>query len=279
MRAPKINTPDDTLLLMNQFCEISSAETAVETDRRFSGVARLYGMQGFARIRAAHAVIVGIGGVGSWTAEALARSGVGRITLIDLDVVAESNLNRQSHATIANLGRNKVDAMRDRIASFAPDCVVTCIDDFVDTNNVATILPSDASFVIDAIDKVYAKAALIAHCVKTSVPVFVCGGVGGKTDASKLTLSDLAITEQDALLAKLRLMLRREYGFPRAGRKFKVPVVYSKERQAGSAEDAGAGLACAGYGSAMHMTAGLGMLVAGQALALIAASNEPKPSA
>jgi tRNA threonylcarbamoyladenosine dehydratase len=258
---------------MNTFCELTIAETASETDRRFSGVARLYGMHGFSRIRAAHAVIVGIGGVGSWAAEALARSGIGRITLIDLDVVAESNLNRQSHATIASLGRNKVDAMRDRIISFAPDCVVNCIDDFVDTNNVATILPADASFVIDAIDKVYAKAALIAHCVKSGVPVFVCGGVGGKTDASKLTVSDLATTEQDALLAKLRLMLRREYGFPRAGRKFKVPVVYSKERQLGSAEDAGAGLACAGYGSAMHMTAGLGMLVAGQALTLVAATT------
>lgn len=258
---------------MNEFCEVSTLETVADADRRFSGVARLYGVHGFARIRAAHAVIVGIGGVGSWTAEALARSGIGYITLIDLDVVSESNLNRQSHATIANLGRNKVDAMRDRIASFAPDCVVTCVDDFVDTNNVATMLPADASFVIDAIDKVYAKAALIAHCAKSNVPIFVCGGVGGKTDASKLTVSDLAITEQDALLAKLRLMLRREYGFPRAGRKFKVPVVYSKERQAGTAENAGAGLACAGYGSAMHMTAGLGMLVAGEALALVAAGS------
>ena len=250
-----------------------SAEAAtliVVGSRAFGGVERLYGSTAFARIRAAHAVIVGIGGVGSWAAEALARSGIGRITLIDLDVVAESNINRQAHATMANLGRNKVDAMRDRIVSFAPDCVVACIDDFVDVNNVATMLPSDASLVIDAIDKVYAKAALVAHCVKINLPVFVCGGVGGKTDATKLTVSDLAFTEQDALLAKLRLMLRREYGFPRAGRKFKVAVVYSKERQAGTAEDAGAGLACAGYGSAMHMTAGLGMLVAGRALDLIA---------
>ena len=258
---------------MTSLSSTSQNEISTETDRRFSGVARLYGIEGFGRIRSSHAVIVGIGGVGSWTAEALARSGVGRITLIDLDVVAESNLNRQSHATLANLGRNKVDAMRDRILSFAPECVVTCIDDFVDPHNVSVLLPTDASFVIDAIDKVYAKAALIAHCVKIGVPVFVCGGVGGKTDASKLTVSDLATTEQDALLAKLRLMLRRQYGFPRAGRKFKVSVVYSKERQAGTAEDAGAGLACAGYGSAMHMTAGLGMLVAGCALDLIAAGN------
>ena len=258
---------------MNSLSEPPENAISAATDRRFGGVARLYGTQGFARIRAAHAVIVGIGGVGSWAAEALARSGVGRITLIDLDVVAESNLNRQSHATTANLGRNKVDAMRDRIVSFAPDCVVTRIDDFVDTNNVATTLPTDASFVIDAIDKVYAKAALVAYCVKSNVPVFVCGGVGGKTDATQLTVSDLAFTEQDALLAKLRLMLRREYGFPRAGRKFNVAVVYSKERQRGSAEDAGAGLACAGYGSAMHMTAGLGMFVAGRALDLLAAGG------
>ena len=264
---------------MNECCDVPTVETALETDRRFSGVARLYGAQGFARIRAAHAVIVGIGGVGSWVAEALARSGLGRITLIDLDVVAESNLNRQSHATIANLGRNKVDAMRDRIASFAPDCVITCIDEFVDTNAVAAILPTDASFVIDAIDKVYAKAALIAHCVKVNLPVFVSGGVGGKTDASKLAVSDLAVTEHDALLAKLRLMLRREYEFPRAGRKFNVPVVYSKERQAGTAEDAGAGLACAGYGSVMHMTAGLGMLVAGLALDLVATGTANKANA
>lgn len=263
---------------MNKFCEVSTVETAVETDRRFGGVARLYGMEGFARIRAAHAVIVGIGGVGSWAAEALARSGVRRITLIDLDVVADSNLNRQSHATIANLGRNKVDAMRDRIVSFAPDCIVTCVDDFVDSHNVATMLPTDATFVVDAIDKVYAKAALIAHCVKIGLAVFVCGGVGGKTDATKLCVSDLATTEHDALLAKLRLMLRRQYGFPRAGRKFKVPVVYSKERQAGSAEDAGAGLACAGYGSAMHMTAGLGMLVAGCALQLISVGTADRPA-
>ena len=259
---------------MNSPSQISQHESSAANDRRLGAVARLYGAEGFARIRAAHAVIVGIGGVGSWVAEALARSGVGCITLIDLDVVAESNLNRQAHATIATLGCNKVTAMRDRIESFAPDCVVTCVDDFVDTNNVAAMLPVNASFVIDAIDKVYAKAALIAHCVKSSLPVIVCGGVGGKTDATQLTVSDLAFTEQDALLAKLRLMLRREYGFPRAGRKFKVTVVYSKERQSGSAEDSGAGLACAGYGSAMHMTAGLGMFVAGCALDLVVADTD-----
>ncbi len=240
-------------------------------ERRFGGLLRLYGNVGFARIRAAHAVIVGIGGVGSWAAESLARSGIGRITLIDMDVVAESNLNRQAHATFANLGRNKVDAMRERILSFAPDCVVDVIDDFVSTENVTTILPTDTTFVIDAIDKVNAKAGLVAHCRKLGLPIYVCGGSGGKTDTTKLVTSDLAFTEHDALLAKLRLTLRRQYGFPRSKKKFKVTVIYSSQRQTGSPEDGGAGLACAGYGSAMHMTASMGLMAAGRALSTVAA--------
>lgn len=235
-------------------------------DRRFGGIARLYGAAGFARIRAAHGVVVGIGGVGSWAAESLARSGVGRLTLIDLDVVAESNLNRQAHATLANLGRNKVDAMRERIASFAPDCAVALIDDFVTPENVAALIPADASFVIDAIDQVRAKAALVAHCAARKLPVLVCGGAGGKTDASRLTTGDLALTAHDALLSKLRATLRREYAFPRGDQKFRVTAIYSTEPQASAAVDGGAGLACAGYGSAMHMTASMGLLAAGCAL-------------
>ena len=240
-------------------------------ERRFSGLVRLYGSERFARICAAHAVIVGIGGVGSWAAESLARSGVGHITLIDMDVVAESNLNRQSQATIANLGRNKVDAMRERILSFAPDCAVNVIDDFVSTENVASILPLDATFVIDAIDKVNAKAGLVAHCRKLGLPIYVCGGSGGKTDTTKLVTSDLAFTEHDALLAKLRLTLRRQYGFPRGDKKFKVTVVYCSQRQTEAPEDGGAGLSCAGYGSAMHMTASMGLMAAGSALSAVAA--------
>ncbi len=239
-------------------------------ERRFGGLVRLYGDVGFARIRAAHAVIVGIGGVGSWAAESLARSGVGRITLIDMDVVAESNLNRQSQATVANLGRNKVDAMRERILSFALHCVVDVIDDFVSTENVTTILPPSTTLVIDAIDKVNAKAGLVAHCKTLGVPIYVCGGSGGKTDVTKLVTSDLAFTEHDALLAKLRLTLRRQYGFPRGDKKFKVTVVYCSQRQLESPEDASAGLNCAGYGSAMHMTASMGLMAAGCALSAVA---------
>jgi len=240
-------------------------------ERRFGGLIRLYGDAGFARIRAAHAVIVGIGGVGSWAAESLARSGIGRVTLIDMDVVAESNLNRQSQATMANLGRNKVDAMRDRILSCAPDCVVDLIDDFVSTENVTTILPQSATFVIDAIDKVNAKAGLVAHCKTLALPIYVCGGSGGKADVTKLVTSDLAFTEHDALLAKLRLTLRRQYGFPRGDKKFKVTVIYCSQRQLEAPEDGGAGLSCAGYGSAMHMTASMGLMAAGRALSTVVA--------
>lgn len=239
---------------------------AVPDDRRFGGVARLYGDAGFARLRAARVTIVGIGGVGSWAAEALARSGVGHVRLIDLDVVAESNLNRQAHATLANLGRNKVDAMRERITSFAPDCAVETVDDFVTPDNCAQLLPGGSDLVIDAIDQVRAKAALVAICVRAAVPVIVCGGAGGKSDAARLLHADLAFTRQDALLSKLRAELRKLHGFPRGERKFGVTAVFSDEPQAGRPESGGAGLACAGYGSVMHMTASMGLIAAGLAL-------------
>lgn len=242
-------------------------------NRRFTGVSRLYGDDGFSRIRSARVTVVGVGGVGSWAAEALARSGVGRLVLIDLDVVAASNLNRQAHATLANLGRNKVDAMRERIASFAPDCVVDTVDDFVTPDNATTLIAGEPDVVIDAIDQVRAKAALVAACVATSVPVIVCGGAGGKTEAAALQHADLAFTRQDALLSKLRAQLRKTYGFPRGDRKFGVTAVFSDEQQAGQPADGGAGLACAGYGSAMHMTASMGLLAAGIALKQLASSS------
>ena len=255
---------------MNRVSEVPHSNEAVDSARSFGGVARLYGADGFAQIRVAHVTVVGIGGVGSWAAEALARSGVGRLTLIDLDVVAESNLNRQAHATIVNLGRNKVDAMRERIVSFAPDCRVEMIDDFVTPENVNAVIPADADCVIDAIDQVRAKAALVAHCVAQHQPVVVCGGAGGKTDATKLTTADLALTTNDALLSRLRVTLRRDYGFARGDKKFRVTAVYSTEQQAAAPLDSSAGLACAGYGSAMHMTASMGLLAAGCALQGIA---------
>lgn len=251
--------------------------TIVDTDpteRRFSGVVRLYGNDAFARIRAAHVVIVGIGGVGSWAAESLARSGVGTLSLIDLDVVAESNLNRQAHATITNLGRNKIDAMRERILSIVPDCVVNVVDDFVTPENAATIIPLDATLVIDAIDQVRAKAALIAHCVKGKFPIIVCGGAGGKSDPTSIRSADLTQTKNDALLSKLRATLRKDYDFPRGEKKFRVTAIYSEQAQRGeSSADGASGLACAGYGSVMHMTAALGLAAAAQALDIASSGN------
>jgi tRNA threonylcarbamoyladenosine dehydratase len=242
-------------------------------ERRFGGVTRLYGDSGFAHIREAHVVVVGIGGVGSWVAEALARSGVGTLTLIDLDVVAESNLNRQSQAIFANVGRNKVDAMRDRIASFADDCEVRLVDDFVTPENVATTIPGAATVVIDAIDQVRAKAALIAHCKKQMQPIIVCGGAGGKLDPTRIRAADLSQTTQDPLLSKVRALLRKTYGFPRGDgsrARFLVTAIYSEESPAVAPINGGAGLACAGYGSAMHMTAAMGLAAVSQALFIIA---------
>ncbi len=238
--------------------------------RRFGGIARLYGEGALGKIRASHVVIVGIGGVGSWIAEAFARSGVGALTLIDLDVIAESNLNRQAHATVANLGRNKVDAMRERVLSFAPDCVVNVVDDFVTPENVSTIIPASANIVIDAIDQVRAKAALVAHCVREKQTIIVCGGAGGKTDPTMIRHADLTQTKNDALLSKLRANLRKDFEFPRGEKKFGVTAIYSEEQQHGTqATDGGAGLACAGYGSAMHMTAAIGLAAVSRAINLI----------
>lgn len=247
------------------------ATDSIDPERAFGGVIRLYGRDGFARIRAAHGIVVGVGGVGSWAAEALARSGLGRITLIDMDVVAESNLNRQAHATVTTLGANKVDAMRARIHSFAPSVQVQLIDDFLTPENVAMLIPADASFVIDAADKMRAKVAMALHCVAHKIPLIACGGAGGKSDASRLKIDDLTFTEQDALLAKLRVDLRQNHGFPRGKKKFHIAAVFSPEPPADAPIGGGAGLACAGYGSAMHMTASMGMLAAGHALSLVAA--------
>lgn len=250
--------------------------------RRFSGIERLYGSASLARLAAAHACVVGIGGVGSWTAEALARSGVGRLTLIDLDHVAESNINRQAHALEDTLGQAKVLAMRERIAKINPDCRVACVEEFVTVDNVAALLPA-CDAVLDCIDQVKAKAALIAHCRRAKLPVVTTGGAGGRTDPTRIRIDDLARTMQDALASKLRAKLRREYGFPRdAKKKFGVPCVYSDEQiRRPLANEAGAGfcdvdeaglhgLNCAGYGSSVAVTAAFGCAAAAWAIGILA---------
>ena len=153
------------------------------SDRRFSGLARLYGTAGASRIENAHVAVVGLGGVGSWSAEALARSGVRRLTLIDLDHVSESNINRQIHAIEASLGQSKVLAMRDRIRSFSPACNVTCVDDFVGSENWPSLLPEGVTAVIDACDQVRAKTAMASWARATSTLFITVGAAGGKRHA------------------------------------------------------------------------------------------------
>ncbi len=254
-------------------CELPAPDTA----RAFGGVARLFGAAGLARLQSGHVCVVGVGGVGSWAAEALARCGVGEITLIDLDHIAESNLTRQIHALQSTLGAAKVGVMRDRLLDIAPACRVNAVDEFIDPDNVAQLVPERA-VVVDAIDSARAKAALIALCRQRGQAVIVCGAAGGRTDPLRLTHDDLALTRGDALLAGVRARLRRDHGFPReAGRRFGVVAVFSTEPPArGAAEDgepasaaAGAGgapLNCAGYGSLVTVTAPMGMAAAALAL-------------
>lgn len=251
---------------------------SADFDRRFGGIGRLHGTATLERYRAAHICVVGIGGVGSWTAEALARSGVGRLTLIDLDHVAESNMNRQAHAVEENLGMAKVTAMAERIHAINPDCVVSEVEDFVTPENADALLGNGFAVVVDAIDQVRAKVAMIAGCRRRQQPIVVAGGAGGKSDPCRIRIDDLSRTEQDPLLAKVRAQLRRDHGFSRDTKKrFGVAAVYSTEPVQPPvaaacdlpATGAHGGLNCAGFGSSMCITASFGLFAASAALKLL----------
>lgn len=183
--------------------------------RRFSSVSRVYGEEGVQRLWQSHVVVIGIGGVGSWAAEALARSGVGTLTLIDLDHVAESNINRQVHALSSTVGAAKVDVMAARIREISPDITLRTVDAFIGPGEENALIPADADAVIDAIDAVRAKASLIAWCVARKLPIVVCGAAGGRADPLQLQVDDLARTQGDALLSSVRARLRKEHGFAR----------------------------------------------------------------
>jgi tRNA A37 threonylcarbamoyladenosine dehydratase len=246
-------------------------------DRRFGGVGRLYGADAQARFRAAHVCVVGIGGVGSWAAEALARSAIGAITLIDLDNIAESNTNRQIHALQNTFGMAKVSAMATRILAINPECRVTEVEDFVTPENAASMMAGGFDCVIDAIDQVRAKVAMIACCHRIQLPIIIAGGAGGKADPTCLRLEDLSRTVQDPLLARVRSQLRKEHGFPRdPKRKFGVTAVYSTEPVRAAQGDAACserissgGLNCAGFGSSMCITASFGLFAAAAALRIL----------
>lgn len=251
--------------------------TTADLERRFGGIARLYGDAGAARLRRAHVAVVGIGGVGSWAAEALARSGIGTLTLIDLDMVAESNTNRQIHALGDVYGRAKVDAMADRILAINPSCAVATVEDFVTPENVGHILAGPYSAVVDAIDQVRPKAAMIAHCRRRDIPVITAGAAGGQFDPTQIRTADLSCTVQDPLLAKVRSLLRREYGFPRdTKKKFGVTAVYSTEPlrypeggQSCDITQPHTGLNCAGFGSSVCVTSAFGMAAVAHVLRVV----------
>jgi tRNA A37 threonylcarbamoyladenosine dehydratase len=261
------------------------SDLATETfERRFGGLRRLYGVEGAQRIFDAHVVVVGIGGVGSWTAEALARSGVRELTLIDMDHVSESNFNRQIHAMEPSLGQAKSEAMRDRISRFHPGCKINVIDDFVTPENWPALLyagtnlddhhPFESFALVDACDQVKAKTAMAAWALAHHVPFVTVGAAGGKRESQRAEVVDLAEVTHDPLLAKLRYGLRRHHAGARTGR-MGVACVFSRETVAppdASCEltETDGTLNCHGYGSSVSVTATFGMCAAGWAMNALA---------
>jgi tRNA A37 threonylcarbamoyladenosine dehydratase len=244
--------------------------------RRFSGVRRLYGDAGLSKLQAAHVIVIGIGGVGSWAAEALARNAIGEITLIDLDNIAESNVNRQIHALDGNMGKAKVSAMHERIVQINPTCRVWEVEDFITPSNLDILLkPCDV--VLDCTDDAKAKIALAHFCKMNKIPLIMSGSAGGRLDPTRIRLSDIASVTGDKLLAKVRNQLRRDHGFPKVSNakkpaKFGLMCAYSDEpvikpdAVCETDETTMTGLHCAGYGSSVSITATFGFVLAQQAI-------------
>lgn len=276
-------------------CTMTDTHQDLEFDpeRRFGGMARLYGEAGARRLAQASVAVAGLGGVGSWCAEALARSGVGSLTLIDMDHVAESNINRQVHALSDTLGQSKVQAMAERIHRINPACKLNLVDDFVTPENVAGLLddcPRLDAFA-DCVDDVAAKVALILAARDRRLPLIVCGGAGGKTQPLALRQGDLSQAGNDALLARLRNVLRRQHGYPKGGQAGKpkgrvprmqvaalwvdepalLPDAWTEPGQAGG------GLSCAGYGSSVVVTAAMGLAAAAHIMQKLASGDPVKP--
>lgn len=245
----------------------TTAVDAPDLERRFGGLRRLYGDESYARLRRVRVAIVGLGGVGSWAAEALARSGVAALTLVDLDHVAESNINRQVQALGATLGRAKVQALRERIADIHPSCEVLGVEEFADAGNWPALLPQAVDVVIDACDQVRAKSAIAAWALATATPLVTAGAAGGKRRPQAVEVDDLAAVTHDPLLSSLRQRLRRDHGAARTG-PIGVQCVFSREpvRPPEQACDVDGSLNCSGYGSSVTVTATFGLVAAQLAL-------------
>ena len=256
-------------------------------EARFSGIRRLFSAEGLERLRRAHVCVIGIGGVGSWAVEALARSGVGSLTLVDLDDVCVSNINRQIHALDGTVGRAKVQVMAERIRAVSPGCSVTPVHAFFTEANARDILQTRFEYVLDAIDSPSKKCLLIASCRERSIPVFVAGGAGGRRNPTALKISDLAFSTHDRLLQAVRSTLRSEFGFPRDGKPFRIdcvfstePVVYPRPDGTVRAErEPGANLRLdcdSGYGTASFVTGAFGFAAAGYIVEKIACKPDTK---
>ena len=240
--------------------------------RRFGGVERLYGKQALENFKQSHIIVIGIGGVGSWVVEALARNAIGKITLIDMDVVAESNINRQLPALSSTIGRNKTDVMAERVKEINSDCEVCIIEDFLTKENIQDLIAKDANYIIDCIDNSRVKAALISWCKRQKVKMITIGGAGGKVDPSLIKVSDLSRTIHDPLLSRTRKLLRQNYNFSsNTKRRFNIPCIYSVEHVKyptsdgeitnEKTQDEISGLSCAGgIGSSLMVTASFGFM-------------------
>lgn len=256
---------------------------SAEYQHRFAGIARLYGHEALLRFRDSHIAVVGLGGVGSWAAEALARSGIGTITLFDLDDICVSNTNRQIHALSGTVGQMKVDALCQRLKDINPELIVHAKHCFVTDKNVAEMLSADLDYVFEATDSVKSKVAMINYCARNKIKVITSGGAGGKLDPTRILIADLSRTEQDPLLAKVRNNLRRLHGFTRnPKRRFGVEAVYSTEPVR---YDQGDGTVCherpqsggpvkldcaTGFGAVTHLTGSFAFVAVNRILAKLA---------
>ncbi|MFM7183112.1 MAG: ThiF family adenylyltransferase [Verrucomicrobiales bacterium] len=251
-------------------------------NQRFGGVTRLYGVEAAEKLRAVRVLIIGIGGVGTWIAEALARSGVGQLGLMDGDDVCITNTNRQIHALAATVGQAKVAAMSARVRAIHPDLLVETISGFLTKDSLDVLEPGRWDVVVDAIDAVPAKCLLLATCRERGIPVVCCGGAGGKRDGTRVRVADLAFTVQDALLKQVRKRLRQEHDFPRGeNTPFGIAAIYSDEKPAFPWQDgrvcptpepgSSLRLDCAsGFGTASHVTGAFGLAAAGAVLEIVA---------
>ena len=233
-------------------------------EQRFGGIGRLYTPEGLSKLRQAHVCVIGIGGVGSWAVEALARTGIAKITMIDMDDICVTNINRQIHAMTGTVAQLKTESMKERVERINPECVVEIIDDFITPENIPEYLNLGYDYVLDAIDSVRTKAALIAYCKRNKIKLITTGGAGGQTDPSQIQIADLSKTIQDPLAARVRSLLRKEYNFSQnPKRKFGIDCVFSTQPlifpKMGEGCEVSATMNCAnGFGAVTMVTATFG---------------------